>query len=169
MASVIIAEIGAAHGLHGAVKLKLFGHGLDSFRRFSTVQSTEHGDFSPKNLRRGKNDTEAIALFHEVSDRTKAESLRGTQLSVARDLLPAAEDDEYYHADLIGLAVHSADDTDSDSEPLGTVLALHNFGAGDILEFSTSDGQSYMHPFDQNFVPKVDLKSGLIYITGFDA
>ena len=163
MASVVVAEIGAAHGLHGAVKLKLFGHGLDSFRRFATVQSAEHGDFSPKNLRRGKNDTEAIAHFHEVSDRTKAESLRGTQLSVARDDLPDPEDDEYYHADLIGLDVHSAEN----NSPLGKVLALHNFGAGDILEFTASNGQTYMHPFDQNFVSKIDLESGTVHISGF--
>ena len=163
MTSVIVAEIGAAHGLHGAVKLKLFGHGLDSFS-FTTLHSDAHGDFTLKSLRSGRNDFEAIAAFAEITDRTKAETLRGVELFVARDSLPEPESDEYYHTDLIGLAVHD----NKTHDLLGTVSALHNFGAGDILEFTASDGRTHMHPFDQNFVPDIDLEAGVIEISGFD-
>ena len=164
MASVIVAEIGAAHGLQGAVKLKLFGDKLDSFKQFTTLHSHAHGDFTLKSLRRGRNDSEAIALFKEISDRTQAETLRGVALLVSRASFPEAEEDEYYHIDLIGLAVHASES----DELLGTVLALHNFGAGDILELTASNGQTYMHPFDENFVPEIDLESGIIRISGFD-
>ncbi len=160
---ITVAEIGVAHGLQGAVKLKLFGHGLDSFKQFTTLHSSEHGDFTPKSLRRGRNDSEAIALFHEVSNRTQAETLRGVELFVSRESLPEPEPDEYYHTDLIGLAVHASEN----NTPLGTVLALHNFGAGDIVEFTASNGQTYMHPFDEKFVTEIDLEAGIIRISGF--
>jgi 16S rRNA processing protein RimM len=78
-----------------------------------------------------------------VDDRNAAEALNGTDLFVPRDRLPAAEDeDEFYHADLIGLSAEAEDGT-----PLGTVVAIHNFGAGDILDIAPPRGPSLLVPF----------------------
>jgi 16S rRNA processing protein RimM len=93
----------------------------------------------------------AIARFAEVADRTAAEALRGTLLTVPRSALPPLEEGEYYHADLLGLAAVS--DT---GEPLGTVVAVENFGAGDILEIERPDGKRFMVPMNEAAVPEWD-------------
>lgn len=82
-----------------------------------------------------------IARFAEIPDRTAAERLRGTELTVPRSELPDLAEGEYYHADLLGLAC----ETDT-GEPLGRVAAVENFGAGDILEIERPDGKSFMVP-----------------------
>ena len=145
------------------MRLKLFSQERDSLQQFRTLHSHQHGTFTLKSLRPGRNAGEAIGHFAEITDRTQAETLRGVQLFVARESLPETSPDEYYHTDLIGLAVHDAKTHDL----LGTVLALHNFGAGDILEFTAANGQNHMHPFDRHFIPKVNLEAGIIYIAGF--
>ncbi|MGH6784901.1 MAG: ribosome maturation factor RimM, partial [Sphingomicrobium sp.] len=93
----------------------------------------------------------AIARFAEVVDRTAAEALRSTALTVPRSALPALDDGEYYHADLIGLAAVNAA-----NEPLGRVTAIHNFGAGDIIEIAPPQGPTMLLPFTNAVVPTVD-------------
>ncbi|NQY82652.1 MAG: 16S rRNA processing protein RimM [Alphaproteobacteria bacterium] len=161
---VLIAEISAAHGLYGATKLKLFCASLQSLTAFTALQDDDGKAYTLVKARQGKNDHEAIVDFAEVSDRTEAESLRGKHLMVERALLPETETDEYYHADLIGLAVHDV----LDDRLLGHVHALYNFGAGDILKIMTAEGIEFMHPFRSAFVPSVDVTAGKITVTGFD-
>jgi 16S rRNA processing protein RimM len=84
----------------------------------------------------------AIARFAEIADRNAAEALRGALVTVPRSALPPLDEGEYYHADLIGLPCESAD-----GEPLGIVVAVENFGAGDILEIEKADGKRAMVPF----------------------
>lgn len=122
---VTLAAITGAHGVTGEVRLKLFGEGVEAL---SQHKSFNDGSLT---LTRIRSDSKggAIARFAEVSGRDKAEKLRGTVLSVSRDALPALEEGEYYHADLIGLEVV----TDT-AEPVGRSIAVHNFGATDIIE-----------------------------------
>ena len=100
-----------------------------------------------------------VATLKGVTTREEAERLNGIELYVARDKLPATDDDEYYHADLIGLAVVTTAD-----EPLGRVVAIHNFGAGDIIEIAPPRGPSLLLPFTNAVVPTVDLAGGRVVI-----
>jgi len=144
---VTLAAVAGAHGVTGEVRLKLFGEGLEAFsahRRFNGGALT---------LSKVRDDGKggAIARFAEIADRTAAETLRGTVLTVPRSALPPLEEGEYYHADLIGLSALS----DAD-EPLGTVIAVENFGAGDILEIERADGKRFMVPMRADAVPEWD-------------
>lgn len=130
---VTLAVVTGAHGVTGEVRLKLFAEDLAAYRRFNG------GALTLKSIRDGSNG--AIARFAEITDRDAAEGLRGTELTVPRSALPALEDGEYYHIDLIGLPV--ATDTGA---PVGSVAAVENFGAGDILEIEQPDGRRFMVP-----------------------
>ena len=88
-----------------------------------------------------------------------AERLNGIELYVARDKLPTTDEDEYYHTDLIGLAAVTAA-----NEPLGRVVAIHNFGAGDIIEIAPPHGATMLLPFTNAVVPTVDLAAGRVVI-----
>jgi 16S rRNA processing protein RimM len=144
---VTLAAVAGAHGVTGEVRLKLFGEGVTALKRHKAFND---GALTLKSLRDdGKGG--AIARFAEVADRTAAEALRGTLLTVPRSALPPLEEGEYYHADLLGLAAVS--DT---GEPLGTVVAVENFGAGDILEIERPDGKRFMVPMNEAAVPEWD-------------
>lgn len=141
---VTLAAVTGAHGVTGEVRLKLLGEGLVSF---SAHRSFNDGALTLSKLREdGKGG--AIARFAEVPDRTAAEKLRGTTLSVPRSALPPLEDGEYYHTDLIGLPAAS-----DSGEALGTVIAIANFGAGDVIEIERADGKRFMVPMNRDAVP----------------
>jgi 16S rRNA processing protein RimM len=100
-----------------------------------------------------------VATFKGIATRNDAEKLNGIELYVPREKLPAIDNDEYYHADLIGLtAVNAAD------EPLGRVVAIHNFGAGDIIEIAPPKGATMLLPFTNAVVPTVDIAGGRVVI-----
>ena len=142
---VTLAAIVGAHGVTGEVRLKLFGEGLEAL---SAHRSFNDGALTLKKLRDdGKGG--AIARFAEIPDRTAAEALRGTVLTVPRSALPPLDEGEYYHADLLGLAAVS-----EAGEPLGTVIAVENFGAGDIVEIERADGKCFMVPMREDAVPE---------------
>ena len=140
---VTLAVVVGAHGIAGEVRLKVFADDLASYRSFND------GALSLKTLREGPNG--AIARFAEIADRTAAEGLRGTELTVPRAALPPLGEGEYYHFDLIGLpAVSTAGD------PLGAVVAVDNYGAGDVLEIERPDGKRFMIPMTPAAVPEWD-------------
>ena len=143
--NVVLAAIAGAHGVTGEVRLKLFGEGVASLKRH---KSFNDGALTLKSMR-DDNKGGAIARFAEVADRTAAEALRGAELTVARSALPPLEEGEYYHADLVGLAAVS-----DDGQELGTVVAVENFGAGDILEIERPDGKRFMVPMTAEAVPE---------------
>ena len=150
--SVTLAAVTGAHGVTGEVRLKLFGEGIASLKAHKSFNG---GTLTLKALR-DDNKGGAIARLAEVADRTAAEKLRGTLLTVARDALPPLGEGEYYHADLIGLAAVS--DT---GEPLGTVVAVDNFGAGDVIEIERPGvdgkrGKRFMVPMRVEAVPRWD-------------
>ena len=154
---VTLAAVTGAHGVTGEVRLKLFGEGLEPF---SAHHRFNDGALTLSKVRDdGKGG--AIARFAEVPDRTAAEALRGTVLTVPRSALPPLEEGEYYHADLIGLAAMS-----DAGEPLGTVVAVENFGAGDILEIERPDGKRFMVPMRAEAVPEWD-EARLVVATDF--
>jgi 16S rRNA processing protein RimM len=100
-----------------------------------------------------------VATIKGITDRNAAEKLNGLELYIARDQLPEPDDDEYYHADLIGLAAET-----TSGEPLGRVLAIHNFGAGDIIEIAPPSGSTLLLPFSNAVVPTIDIRGGRVVI-----
>lgn len=140
---VTLAVIVGAHGVGGEVRLKVFAEDAGSLKAHKRFND---GALTLKSLRVGN---QVIARFAEVADRTAAERLRGTELTVPRDALPPLAEGEYYHADLIGLpAVSTA------GEDLGRIVAVENFGAGDVLEIERPDGKRFMVPMTAEAVPE---------------
>ncbi|MEO1731607.1 MAG: ribosome maturation factor RimM [Pseudomonadota bacterium] len=123
-----LAAITGAHGVNGEVRLKLFGEGVEALSSHKSFTAADGRTFTLKKIR-SDNKGGAVARLAEATNRTEAERLRGTVLCVAREALPALDDGEYYHTDLIGLAAV----TDA-GEAVGTVVAVQNYGATDILE-----------------------------------
>ena len=155
---VCVARIGAAHGVRGAVKLWTFTEdpfAVKAYGPLSTKDSARH--FELASARAAKD--HLVATFKGIETREDAERLNGVELYVPRDKLPATEDDEYYHADLIGLAAVT-----TANEPLGRVLAIHNFGAGDIIEIAPPSGTTLLLPFTNAVVPTVDIAGGRVII-----
>jgi 16S rRNA processing protein RimM len=150
---ITLAAIAGAHGIGGEVRLKLFAQSAESLGRHDVVQVGERR-LTLKSVKPGGGG--AIARFAEVRDRTAAEALRGQLITVPRSALPPLEEGEYYHADLIGLPCLSAT-----GEALGTVVAVENFGAGDILEIERADGKRSMVPFRDDIA---DLGEGAVRI-----
>ena len=144
---VTLAGIAGAHGIGGEVRLKLFAESLASLERY---KSFEAGGRTLTLTRLRPDKIGAVAKFAEISDRTAAEALRGVPLTVPRDALPPLDDGEFYVSDLIGLPA-----TDTAGTPLGTIVAVENFGAGDILEIGRPDGKTFMVPFTPHAVPEV--------------
>ena len=138
-ADITLAAIAGAHGITGEVRLKLFAQGLESVRAHTAFTAGTR-TLTLISLRPDK--IGAVARFAEIKDRTQAEFLRGTLLSVPRTSLPPLADGEYYHADIIGLAVVSMT-----GGAIGTVTAIENYNAGDILEITLADGKTAMIPF----------------------
>jgi len=145
--AIVLAAIAGAHGITGEVRLKLFGEGIASLKPHKSFNG---GALTLEKLRDdGKGG--AVARFAEVQDRTAAEALRSTTLTVPRTSLPPLADGEYYHSDLLGLPVIS-----DASEPLGHVCAVENFGAGDVIEVERPDKKRFMVPMRPEAVPEWD-------------
>lgn len=142
---VTLAAITGAHGVTGEVRLKLFGEGVAALKRYRAFNDSSLTVEKIKDDGKGG----AIARFAEVTDRTAAEKMRGTALTVPRAQMPPLGEGEYYYADLIGLPAVS-----TTGEPLGTCVAVENFGAGDVLEIERPDGKRFMVPMRQEAVPE---------------
>ena len=139
MTRIALAAVAGAHGLNGEVKLKLFAQSADSLARHRNVLVGGEPR-AMSNVRDGGKT--AIARFKGVNDRAAAEALRGQLVEIERSDLPPLDDGEYYHADLIGLPV-----VDAHGESLGTVCAVENYGAGDLLEIERANGRKALIPF----------------------
>lgn len=148
---VVLAVIIGAHGVGGEVRLKVFAEDLNSYRLFND------GALTMTSLRHGSNG--AIARFTEINDRNAAEAMRGTELAVLRSELPVLGKEEYYHFDLIGLPVVS-----TEGVALGSVVAVENFGAGDVIEIEKPDGKRFMVPMNavDEWDQQVVLDAGLV-------
>mgnify|MGYP006172645905 CR=1 FL=1 len=152
---VVLAVVTGAHGIRGEVRLKSFAASLD----YGPLERSDGGPpLELLGLRPAKDGL--IARFAGVNDRNAAQGLKGVELSVARERLPEPAEDEFYFADLVGLAAERPDGT-----PLGEVVAVHNFGAGDVIEVQLADGDTVLLPFTRSTVPDVDPASRRLVMT----
>ena len=134
-----LAAVAGAHGLKGELRLKLFSDSVEGLARHSHFHVGGR-ELALKDIKDGGKT--AIARFEGISDRTQAEALRGELVEIDRDALPPLEEGEYYHADLIGLPC-----VDEGGDALGMVVAVENFGAGDLLEVEREGGKRSLIPF----------------------
>jgi 16S rRNA processing protein RimM len=155
---VLLGEIGAAQGLKGEVRLRSYTQDPAAIARYGALDD-EHGRpieieslrVTPKAL---------IVRIKGVTTREGAEALANTKLYIARSRLPERDEEEWYHADLIGLAVVNAG-----GAPIGTVIAVQNFGAGDLIEIKPSaGGPTVLVPFTRDAVPEVDVEGGRLVL-----
>jgi 16S rRNA processing protein RimM len=156
--SICVARIGAPHGVRGAVKLWTFTEDPLAVKRYGPLATKDGArSFEVTHAREAKG--HLVATLKGIATREEAERLNGIELYIARDKLPSTDTDEYYHADLIGLAAVNAAD-----EPIGRVIAIHNFGAGDIIEIAPPNGATMLLPFTNAVAPTVDLAGGRVVI-----
>ena len=155
---VCIAQIGAAHGIRGEVRLRAFTQDPLSVARYGALEAENGQRIEIEAVRPAKD--VLVARLKGITDRNAAERLTSLRLYVARDRLPEPADDEFYHADLIGLAAMTAD-----GASFGSVKAVHNFGAGDILEIEPAGGgATLMLPFTEAVVPVIDIAGKRIIV-----
>ena len=157
---ICVAQIGAPHGVRGEVKLWPFTAEPESVRDYGPLESEDGARrFEIETLRTAKD--HLVVRLKGVNDRDAAERLTNTKLFVPRERLPATEaDDEFYHADLVGLAV-----VDASGNGLGSVAAVHNFGAGDLIEVKPAQSNAtVLLPFTEAAVPVVDIAGRRIVV-----
>ena len=155
---IVLATIGAPHGIRGEVRVKSFTSDPTSLGGYGPLFAADGRSFEIERLRPLKGST-LVVKFRGIDDRTAAQALNGLELSVERSALPPAEAGEYYHADLVGLEAYGVD-----GKPLGRVAAVQNFGAGDILEIAPPVGASLLVPFTNAAVPDIDIPAGRLTI-----
>ena len=154
---VCVGAIAGAFGVKGEVRLKSFCSDPEAIAAYGPL-ATEDGKRRFKVTLTRVIPNGFSARLSGVATKEEADALRGTSLYVGRDRLPGLGDDEFYHADLIGLTVLDAGGT-----PVGRVTAVHNHGAGDLLEVDRSGPKSaLLLPFTRAIVPTVDLAAGRI-------
>lgn len=157
-----LAAIAGAHGLHGEVRLKLFGEGVEALSKHKALRAKTTGATLTLKKIRSDNKGGAVARLAEATNRAEAERLRGTVLCVVREALPELDEGEYYHADLIGLTVV----TDA-GDTVGRLIAVENFGATDILEIEKDPApekgmKSFMVPMTKQAVIEWDAEKLVI-------
>ena len=150
---IALAAIAGAHGVKGELRLKLFSDSVESLSRHDKlcVGGVERRLLSVRAAGKG-----AVARFEGVSERSAAEALRGSLVEIDRAALPPLDEGEYYHADLIGLPA-----IDAGGKAVGTVVAIENYGAGDLLEIELTDGKHSLIPFKNGIA---DLEKGRIVL-----
>ncbi len=156
---LLMGVIVGVHGIRGEVKIKTFSETPETLAAYGALESKSGGTFRIKRHRVSKG--VLVAKLIGVNDRNAAEALKGTELYLARGKLPKLEDEnEFYHADLVGLAAETPDGT-----VLGRVIALQNFGAGDMVEIGPEEGgETLFVPFTLEAVPDVSLELGRIVV-----
>jgi 16S rRNA processing protein RimM len=155
---VILGVVTGAHGLEGEVKVKTFTGAPESLGAYGPVTTGDGRQLAVAGLRAVKGG-EALVRFKGITNRNAAESLKGQKLLVPRAALPDPEEGEFYLADLVGCAVE-----DRSGKSLGQVLAVHNFGAGDMIEIGATGGETRFIPFTDDAVPAVDIAGRRIVV-----
>jgi len=150
---IALAAVAGAHGVKGEVRLKLFSDSVESLSRY---QKLHVGGAERRLLAIRDSGKTAVARFEGISDRSAAEALRGSLVEVDRSQLPALDEGEYYHADLMGLPA-----VDGQGDALGKVVAVENYGAGDLLEIELKDGKKSLIPFRPGIA---DLEDGKVVL-----
>lgn len=157
MSQILIATILTAHGLRGWVKLHW--HGDDPLRAIDYKILSDKSGQTYKIMEQRMHGKALAVKFKDINDRTVAEKLRGVELFVAREALPAADENEFYHVDLIGLSARTPD-----GKQLGTVKSIQNFGASDLLEIESPRGDIEYFAFTDEVVQQINKDEQLIII-----
>lgn len=159
---ITLARIGAPHGVRGAVRVKLFGEDAESLVAYGPLQRADgRGSLTLESLRPGKTPDMLVATFDGITDRDQVAALNGVELGLSRSALPEPdEDDDFYHADLIGMEARLAD-----GSRFGAVLQVANYGADDLLDVKPDrGGPSVLVPFTKAVVPVIKLAEGYLVI-----
>lgn len=160
---ILMAQVGSAHGIRGDVRLKAFGEDPLALADFGTLVSDSGQSFRITSLRPAKGQM-LVARFKGVGDRSAAEALNGTKLYIDRAQLPDPDEDEFYLTDLIGCRA-----VDENGETVGSVLAVPNFGAGDLLDLELADGSTLLVPFSEDYVPNVDIAQRIVTVASLES
>jgi 16S rRNA processing protein RimM len=156
---ILVGVVGAPHGVKGELRLKSYTDEPMTLATFGTLWAGNGRRLSIASARPLRDDMLVVRL-DGIGDRDAAAALTNLPLYVARCDLPTPEEEEYYHADLIGLAAET-----TGGEPCGQVIALQNFGAGDLLEIAPAVGDTFLVPFTKAFVPVVDVPGRRLVVT----
>lgn len=157
---LLMGRIGAAHGIKGEVRLQSFAQVPMDIVGYSPLETNDPGVTITIETARDAGNGMLVVRLKGVPDRTAAEKLNGTELFIDRGRLPEADADDFYHADLVGLEARR-----TDGHILGRVIAVPNFGAGDILEIRDgTSGDTFLYPFTRAVVPQVDVAAGYLVI-----
>ncbi len=159
---ILLGVIIGAQGLKGEVKVKTFTDRPENLGAYGALHAPDGRRFVLRHARPVKADL-VVAAIDGVGDRDAAEALKGIELFIARDALPPPDEDEFYHADLIGLSA-----VDTEGRHLGAVGAVQNFGAGDVIVIAQADGSELLLPFTREIVPEIDIAAGRIVIAAPD-
>ena len=152
---VLIGEITSVHGIRGEVVVRSYTSDPGAIGAYGALEGTDGRNLPALQVVR-VTDRGVIARLDGIADRTAAEKYKRTELWIARDRLPAADNGEYYHADLVGLIAVSPD-----GSAFGSIIAVENFGAGDLLEIQlTATRQTEYIPFTNAYVPHIDIAAG---------
>ena len=155
---LLMGEIGAAQGLKGEVRLRSYTQDPVAIAEYGPLETEDAGRIEIESVR--VTPKAVIARIKGVTTREGAEALNHTKLYLAREKLPESAEDEWYQADMIGLAVLT-----QDGETLGRLVAVHNFGASDLLEIQRADGSpNVLVPFTESTVPEVDIAGGKLIL-----
>jgi 16S rRNA processing protein RimM len=157
-ADILLGTVIGAHGLKGEVKVRTFTETPDRLGAYGPLHAKDGRRFTVADVRT-LDATSAVVRFADVGDRNQSEALKGLELFVPREALPATEAEEFYHADLVGLRAE-----DEEGRLIGHIRGIHNFGAGDVLDIERPDGSEALLPFSREFVPTVDVKSCRVVI-----
>jgi len=155
---ILLAAVIGVQGLKGAVKVKLFTETPEALTKYGPLSDAKGKSYEVIACRPGK-PGEAVISFAGIADRNAAEALKGVELFVPRAALPEAGQEEFYHADLIGLEAQ-----DGEGRVLGKVAAIHNYGAGDVVEIARPNGDSILLAFTRETVPTIDIPGGRIVV-----
>lgn len=158
-ADVLLAVVTAAQGLKGEVRVKTFTETPERLAGYGVLHTAEGRKLEIAALRVSKGDG-AVIRFRGIEDRDSAELLVNAKLLIERDALPATASDEFYHADLIGLRAQ-----DGEGRVIGEIRAIHNFGAGDVIELERIGGGTLLLPFNRDFVPSIDFANRCITVS----
>lgn len=159
---VCLAKIVGVHGIKGLVKVRSYTAYAEDFVSYGALSSVDGKKYTCEV--KGISKDNLLVHIDGVDDRNKAEELRGTELYVSREILPAADDDEFYHVDLVGLEVRF----ENNKTRTAKITGIFNFGAGDVLEFAEEGKKPVMLPFVKKFVPVVDIKAGFVQVSEVD-
>jgi 16S rRNA processing protein RimM len=157
-ALVCVAAVAAAHGVRGELKLRCFTEHADGVGSYGPLYGADGALLFAIEVLRTQGNVAYVRAFG-IADRNAAEALRGVELFVPRAALPPTEPDEFYHEDLVGLPVRTRA-----GQEIGRVRALHDFGAGDVIEVALLEGGTLDLPFTREAVPEIDLGARVVVV-----